>query len=110
MVGEVLDHAPNDLRPLDLLVLVALAEAAHDKDRTAIKNSSADAIAYRVRSTPGSVRNALLRLKGRGLIRPKHSKIHTGQSQNWTLAKLSSYHREAMIRPDPDDADRVTGE
>lgn len=103
MVGEVLDHAPNDLRPLDLLVLVALAEAAHESDRTAIKNSSADAIAYRIRSTPGSVRNSLSRLKSRGLIRPKHNKIHTGQSQNWTLTKLSSYHREATITPDPVD-------
>jgi DNA-binding MarR family transcriptional regulator len=103
MVGEVLDHAPNDLRPLELLVLIALAEAAHDTDRTAIKNSSADAIAYRIRSTPGSVRNALVRLKSRGLIRPKHSKIHTGQSQNWTLTKLSDHHREATIRADPED-------
>lgn len=96
------DHAPGDLKPLELLVLLALAEAAHDKDRTAIKNSSADAIAYRVRSTAGSVRNVLSTLKMRGLIRPVHKKVHTGQSQNWIVTNLSGYHREATIRDPPE--------
>ena len=99
----MLNHAPGDLKPLELLVLVALAESAHDTDRTAIKDSSADAIAYRVRSTPGSVRNVLVKLRMRGLIRPVHSKVHKGQTQNWIVAHLSSHHREAQIRPDPDD-------
>lgn len=94
LVGEVLDHAPADLRGLDLLVLVALAEAAHDKDRTAYKDSSADAIAYRVRSTPSSVRNALGRLRQRALIRPVHATVGPGKAQNWILTKLSDYHRE----------------
>lgn len=97
------DHAPGDLKPLELLVLVALAEAAHDKDRTAIKNSSADALAYRVRSTPGSVRNVLVALKMRGLIRPVHKRIGRGQSQNWIVANLTGYHRDATIRDPTDD-------
>ena len=109
IVGEVLDHAPADLRTLDLLVLVALAEAAHDKDRTAVENSSAEALAYRTRSTPSSVRNSLLRLKQRALISPVHKKIHRGQCQHWIVAKLSDYHREGAIIHDrkaspPDDA------
>lgn len=94
IVGEVLDYAPVDLRPLDLLVLIALAEAAHDKDRTAIKNSSAEALAYRVRSTPASVRNALGRLRQRAIIRPVHAKVGPGKSQHWTITQLSDYHRE----------------
>lgn len=109
IVGEVLDHAPADLRPLDLLVLVALAEAAHDKDRTAVENSSAEALAYRTRSTPSSVRNSLVRLKQRALISPVHKKIYKGQCQHWIVAKLSDYHREGGThRPSraspPDDA------
>lgn len=100
IVGEVLNHAPADLRPLDLLVLVSLAESAHDKDRTARAESSAEAIAYRVRSTPSSVRNSLLRLKQRALIRPVHDKVHRGHAQNWIVSPLSSYHREgALLKP-----------
>jgi hypothetical protein len=94
LVGEVLNHAPTDLRPLDLLVLISIAESARDRDRTAITDSSSEAIAYRVRSTPGSVRNALQRLKKRALIRPVHAKAHRGQQQNWTITELSDYHRE----------------
>ena len=94
IVGEVLKHAPSDVRGLDLLVLVSLAESAREKDRTAIEHSSANAIAYRIRSTPSSVGNALQRLKERGLIRPVHTKVHRGQQQNWVITKLSDYHRE----------------
>ena len=95
IVREVLDHAPEDLTKLDLLVLISLAESAHDNDRTARSEASADAIAYRVRSTPSSVRNALQRLKERALIRPVHQKVHRGHAQDWTITKLSDHHREA---------------
>lgn len=94
LVGEVLRYAPADLRPLDLLVLVSLAESAHDRDRTARRDSSADAIAYRVRSTPGYVRQCLIRLKQRGIIRPEHDRTYRGRAQNWILTDLSDYHRE----------------
>lgn len=94
IVGEVMHHAPDDLPKLDLLVLIALAEDAHDKDRTARKECSAEAIAYKVRSTPSSVRNALKRLKDRALIRPVHAKVSRGHQQNWAITPLSSYHRE----------------
>lgn len=94
IVGEVLDHAPDDLRPLDFRVLIALAEDAFDSDRTARKRCSADELAYRARSTPGSVRQALMRLSERALIRPVHTRVGPGKQQNWVIAKLSSYHRE----------------
>jgi hypothetical protein len=94
IVGEVLNHAPTDLRPTDLLVLISLAESAHDKDRTARNESSCEAIAYRVRSTPGNVRQCLLRLKRRGLIRPVHDIVGRGRAQDWTITQLSDYHRE----------------
>jgi hypothetical protein len=94
IVGEVLHHAPDDLPTLDFKVLICLAEDAHDKDRTA-RNECGDAIlAYKARSTPASVRQALKRLKDRALIRPVHSRVHRGMQQNWTITKLSSYHRE----------------
>lgn len=94
IVHEVMHHAPEDLPRLDFTVLLALAEDAHDNDRTARKECSDALIAYKIRSTPSSVRNALQRLKERALIRPVHTKVHKGQQQNWTITKLSSYHRE----------------
>jgi hypothetical protein len=102
IVGEVMHHAPEDLPRLDYLVLLCLAEDAHDKDRTARKECSAELIAYKVRppSTQASVRQALKRLKDRGLIRPVHRVVGPGKQQNWIVAKLSSYHREgARIIP-----------
>lgn len=100
IVGEVLDYAPDDLPRLDFDVLIALAEDAFEKDRTARRRCSDTEIAHRVRSTPSSVRNALSRLKARGLIRPVFGRVYRGQQQNWVVAQLSSYHREAgRIRP-----------
>lgn len=94
IVGEVLHHAPDDLPPLDFRVLICLAEDAHDKDRTARNECSAEILAYKARSTPASVRQSLKRLKDRALIRPVHAKVFTGKQQNWVITKLSSYHRE----------------
>lgn len=94
IVHEVMHHAPEDLPRLDFTVLIALAEDARDKDRTASHECSDELLAYKVRSTPGSVRNALQRLKQRALIRPVHSRVHKGQQQNWVITPLSSYHRE----------------
>jgi hypothetical protein len=108
IVGEVLEHAPDDLRQLDLLVLVSLAESAHDKDRTARSESSAEAIAYRVRSTPSSVRNALGRLRQRSLIRPVHAVVGPGKSQNWIITSLSDYHREGARIIPLDPTERAT--
>ncbi len=121
IVGEVLHHAPDDLPSLDFKVLICLAEDAHDKDRIAANECSAEVLAYKARSTPASVRQALKRLKDRGLIRPVHSRVFTGKQQNWIVSRLSSYHREgARILPlerdrqksrtsgDPDDPESVT--
>lgn len=97
LVGEVLNNAPTDLPMLDRFVLTALAEAAPDRDRTARYNASADAIADRIGSTPGSVRNALTRLKDRGLITPVHAHVRRGKSQEWTLTRLTTHHRKAVL-------------
>lgn len=94
IVGEILRHAPDDLPRLDFIVLICLAEDAHDKDRTARGDCSDAVLAYKARSTPGSVRNALQRLKERALIRPVYARVHRGQQQNWVITKLSDYHRE----------------
>lgn len=95
LVGEVLDHAPLDLTLLERLVLIALAETARDTDRTARYKASADAIADRIGSTPGSVRNTLGSLKARALIAPLHEKPRRGKSQEWRLTKLTAASRRA---------------
>lgn len=106
IVEEVLDYAPDDLPRLDLMVLVALAAEARDSDRTAKgKHTGSEAIARRVRSTPSSVTNALARLRSRALIRPVFAKARRGQQQNWTITKLSDYHRDAVTKS-PDKASR----
>ena len=98
LVGEVLDHAPNDLTPAELLVLVALANDARDHDRISRYKSSVDVLAYRTRLSPGGVRNVLSKLVTRGLIRPLLGNVHRGgKHQEYELAKLSQNHRFATI-------------
>lgn len=101
LVGEVLQYAPIDLRMLDRFVLVALAESANDKDRIARHNSSGDAIATRICSTPSSVRNALGRLRQRGLIVPQLDRTKPGQSQEWRLVQLDQTHRVSTWNAQP---------
>lgn len=86
---------------LDRFVLVALAESAKDADRIARYESSAEAIADRIQSTPGSVRNALQRLRERGLIVPMLAKVHRGHAQQWHLVKLTEAHRRSVWEASP---------
>ena len=95
IVKEVLEWAPVDLKPLELLVLVSLAEEAREGDRLARFNTSADKLADRVRSTPASVRNTLGRLRQRGLIVPVHEKAHRGLAQQYTITKMNGHTRRA---------------
>lgn len=98
LVGEVLDHAPQDLTPADMLVLVALADDARDKDRIARFKSSTEALAYRTRLSPGTIRNTISKLVQRGLIRPLLTNVHRGgKHQEYEIAKLSQSHRFATI-------------
>jgi DNA-binding MarR family transcriptional regulator len=95
IVKEVLENAPESLTRLDLLVLVSLAESARDGDRqTRGGAASAEVVAFRVRSTPSSVRNALSRLVARGLIHPMHEKARRGLAQQYRVAQLHQHHRE----------------
>lgn len=95
LVKEVLDFAPYDLTPHELLVLVSLAESARDADRSARFTTSCEAIADRIRSTPGSVRNALMRLRKRGLIVPLHEKCRRGMAQQYAISPLHEGTRKA---------------
>ena len=98
LVGEILDHAPADLTPAELLVLLALAADARDTDRIARFKSSVDALTYRTRLAPGSVRNTLSKLVARGLIRPLLTHVHRGgKHQEYELAKVGQDHRFATI-------------
>lgn len=91
---EVLEHAPESLSTLELLVLVSLAESAREGDRqTRGGSSSADVVAHRVRAHPSSVRRTLARLVERGLLKPVHERAHRGQAQQYRIADLEPWHR-----------------
>jgi len=95
LVREVLEHAPNTLTRLELLVLVSLAESANERTRTTYGSQSAAAvIAHRVRSSPATVRNALGALRQRALIKPVHDKVHPGRAQQYVISELHEYHRD----------------
>lgn len=101
LVGEVLDNAPADLTQLEILVLVALAESARDTDRVARFQSSSDALADRARSTPGAVRNALQRLRGRGLLVPLIDRPRRGQAQQYLIPKMNESTRRSIWKASP---------
>lgn len=101
MVREVLDNAPCDLTHLELLVLVALAETAPDKDRTARHGADTEALADRTRSTPGAVRNTLSKLRARGLIVPLYAKPRKGLAQNYRLPVMTPGTRRAVLNGSP---------
>lgn len=92
LVGEVLDHAPHDLTDTERWVLVALAEAARDKDRIAKYGTSTEKLAARARRAPGTVRNTVAVLVDRGLIRTL-LKAHRGKVQHYEIARLAEGHR-----------------
>lgn len=96
IVSEVFANAPVDLALLERVVLLSLAESANQSDRVARHNSSAEKIADRIGSTPPSVRNALSRLKQRGLIVPQIEKCRKGQAQQWLIPQLTEATRRAV--------------
>jgi DNA-binding MarR family transcriptional regulator len=102
LVKEVLENAPDDLTPLELLVLVSIAESSRDGDRSTRGSAgSAEAIAFRVRSSAGSVRNVLSRLSARALIKPLHERTARGRAQQYRLSELHEWHRETRHRIEP---------
>ena len=96
IVGEVLDNAPDDLRPAELLVLIALAEDARDRDRLA-RFSDLTNLTRRTRLGPGTIKNALSELAARALIKPVHEKPRRGLHQEWHVAHLADQHRHARV-------------
>ncbi len=95
LVKEVLENAPSTLSRLELLVLVSIAEAAHDHDRTTRGDkAAASVIAYRVRSSIPSVRNALGALRTRALVKPLHERTRPGLAQQYVLTELHEWHRD----------------
>lgn len=100
MVGEVLKYAPHDLNLLDRFVLVALAEVARDTDRTARRGASTEELADKLQSTPGSIRNALMRLRERALIVPLYAHPRKGLVQNYRIATLNEGTRKASFTGD----------
>lgn len=92
IVGEVLDHAPEDLTESERWVLVAIAEAARDKDRIARYETDVETLARRTQRSPGTVRNCLSSLTSKGLIKPLLA-AHRGKVQHYQVAKLEQHHR-----------------
>lgn len=106
LADEILDHAPADLSPAEMLVLVALALDARESDRQARFHCSTDDLVRRTRLKAGTVRNAISSLCARGLIRRVHERVHKGgKHQEYILAKLGQRHRFATIH----DQDRGAG-
>lgn len=89
LVGEVLDNAPTDLRPAELLVLIVLAEDARDTSRRS-RYSDVASICHRARLAPGTARNALSELVARGLLIPLHQRARIGLHQEYELASLTN--------------------
>lgn len=98
LVGEVLECAPADLTPAEMLVLIALAESARDTDRLARYHTSAARIADRTRLSPGTVRNALSQLARRGMIARQKEAVTKGVVQTYKLAELAEHHRIVTAR------------
>lgn len=96
IVGEVLDHAPEDLTLSELIVLLTIAEDARDRDRLA-KYSDLESIVRRARIKPGTARNALSTLVRRGLVVPQKDRVHRGgDHQEYIVPKLQPHHRHAV--------------
>jgi DNA-binding MarR family transcriptional regulator len=96
IVGEVLDHAPEDLTTGELLVLIAIGEDARDRDRRA-NFSDLETLINRTRLKPGTVRNALSSLAQRGIIVPQLERVHRGGAhQEYVVSKLGPGHRGAL--------------
>ena len=109
LVGEILDNAPADLPPNQMLVLLALAEAAHDRDRTARYNSGTVDLSRRTHLAVKTIRNNLSALAKRGLIRPIHAPgiVQRGHVQHYEIARLTSRHRFATWTDDEPEDDRT---
>lgn len=97
IVGEVFDSAPEDLKPAELLTLLAIAEDARDRDRLA-RYSDVASLVIRTRMAPGTIRNALSELTRRGLIIAQRDRVHRGGAhQEYVVADLHDARR-ATIR------------
>lgn len=99
IVGEVLDHAPADLTPAELLVMIALGEDARERDRLALR-SDLESLVRKTRLKPGTIRNALSELKARGLIVPQRKTTYRGGfgHQDYYIGRLHDGHRDATTR------------
>lgn len=98
LVGQALDHAPEDLTSAQMLVLVAICEDARDKTRMA-SFSDLESLVRRTRLKPGTVRNALSVLCRRGLLLPQVETVHKGGChQEYVVADLRPHHRQADHR------------
>lgn len=96
IVGEVLDNAPEDLTNAELLVLIAIAEDARDRDRLAAY-SDTESLVRRSRQKPGTVRNAVSSLTHRGLIVPQRDRVHRGgKHQEYKVTQLGHHHRAVL--------------
>jgi len=100
LVGDVLRYAPADLTVAERFVLVALAESAHDNDRTSRTNVAA--ISTGTGLAVGTIRNALSQLASRVLI-VRCGVARRGHAQDYRLTQLHAHHRASTNRPPAED-------
>jgi len=101
LVNEVLENAPDDLSMPELLILVALAEDARDRDRTARYETSLKDLHRRTRRPTGTIKNALGSLVRRGLITRVFERGQIGTVQHYRLTELYPHHRQATATTTP---------
>lgn len=94
IVNEVLENAPEDLTDAELLVLVAIAEDARDRDRLA-RYSDVENLTRRTRKKAGTVKNALSELTRRGLLKPG-GPAYRGRHQEYRVTELYPHHRDTQ--------------
>lgn len=104
LVAEVRDYAPADCTPAERLVLVWVADAAHDEDRIVNGRAipartcwmSAETLAARVGVSASSLGRVLQRLRDRGL-EVRASRAKPGQVTVYRLPELAP----AAVRRSP---------
>lgn len=94
LIREVFDYAPADLKPAELVVLIALAEDARD-DRIS-KFASHDKLIQRTRLSRRTLYRAIDQLESAGLIW-RVGAAHKGRIQQYRLAQLQAHHQATVI-------------
>ena len=110
IVGEVFEHAPEDLTQAQMMVLLSIAEQANEKTRIAKFRTSLVHLERRTRLKRGTLKNALGELVRRGLIARQFERGQIGTVQHYRVAELLEHHRNATATHTATPTDEPEGE